>query len=154
YTLSREPDLWAAGLAIQGSPAAAVGSFRLYGANTKNSPLLWIAGAWESEMFRPKLAAAEYQVEVRQEAKMGEALDWLANHKRPRFPAAVDCETGTAAFPRCYWIEMTKFDAKARNDALKSTRVPAGSGAWLEAGAFGFDPQAQGPGALVSFLPP
>src|SRR5256885_1251554 len=35
YTLSREPDLWAAGLAIQGSPAAAINSFRLFGANSR-----------------------------------------------------------------------------------------------------------------------
>src|SRR5882672_8533344 len=40
YTLSRAPDLWAAALAIQGSPGQAVNSYKLYGANAQVAPLL------------------------------------------------------------------------------------------------------------------
>jgi poly(3-hydroxybutyrate) depolymerase len=65
YTLSREPDLWAAGLAIQGSPAPAINSFRLFGANTAEAPLLWIAPAAEADMFRQKLSVVEFNYETR-----------------------------------------------------------------------------------------
>jgi len=80
-------------------------------------------------------------------------FDWLAKHQRALFPSTVDCETGSPAFARCYWIEMTKFDPKKRNDVLKSTRAMPGSGASLALGPFGYDPQAAGPGALVGWLP-
>src|SRR2546426_12676044 len=61
----------------------------------------------------------------------------------------------TCALPisRCYWIEMTKFDPKQRNDVLKSTRVAPGSGASLALGPFGYDPLAEGAGVLVGWLP-
>ena len=39
YTVSREPDLWAAALAIQGSAGPAINSFRLFGANTQETRL-------------------------------------------------------------------------------------------------------------------
>jgi len=81
-------------------------------------------------------------------------FEWLAKHQRPLFPSTVDCETGNPALARCYWVEMTKFDPKKRNDVLKSTRVVAGSGASLAIGPFGYDPLAEGPGALVGWLPP
>jgi hypothetical protein len=48
---------------------------------------------------------------------------------------------------------MTKFDAGERNDVLTSTRVQAGAGASLDLGGFGFNPQAEGPGVLVTWLP-
>ena len=153
YTLSREPDLWAAGLAIQGSPGPAINSFRLFGANNREAPLLWIAPAAEADMFREKLAAVEFNYETRPEAKVNEVFEWLAKHRRAAFPLTVDCETGNPAFARCYWIEMTKFDPGKRNDVLKSTRVMPGSGAAMAIGPFGFDPLAEGPGALVGWLP-
>jgi hypothetical protein len=48
---------------------------------------------------------------------------------------------------------MMKFDPKKRNDVLKPTRVMPGSSATLAIGPFGFDPLAEGPGALVGWLP-
>jgi hypothetical protein len=48
---------------------------------------------------------------------------------------------------------MTKFDGAERNDVLSSTRVQAGTGASLDLGGFGFNPQAEGPGVLVTWLP-
>jgi pimeloyl-ACP methyl ester carboxylesterase len=153
YALSRAPDLWAAGLAVQGSPAQAINSYHLFGANTQAAPLLWIAPAAEVDPVRQKLSAAEFNFATRPEANANEALDWLSKQQRPLFPATVDCETGSPAFARCYWIEMTKFDPKKRNDVLKSTRVLPGSGASLAFGPFGYDPQSPGPGVLVGWLP-
>src|SRR5438094_5257415 len=153
YTLSRAPDVWAAALAIQGSPGQAINSYRLYGANTQAAPLLWVAPAVEVDMFRQRLSTAEFNFEARPEAGASDVFDWLAKHQRALFPPTVDCETGSPAFARCYWIEMTKFDPKKRNDVLKSTRVIPGSGASLAIGPFGYDPHAPGPGALVGWLP-
>jgi hypothetical protein len=153
YTLSRAPDLWAAGLAIQGSPGAAINSFRLFGANSREAPLLWIARAAEADMFRQKLSAVEFNFETSPEATVDQVFEWLSKHRRAPFPLMVDCETGSPAFARCYWIEMTKFDPKRRNDVLKSTRVMPGSGAYPTIGPFLFDPLADGPGALVGWLP-
>src|SRR6185436_12310562 len=115
---------------------------------------LWIAPAAEVDPVRQKLSAAEFNFATRPEANANEALDWLSKQQRPLFPATVDCETGSPAFARCYWIEMTKFDPKKRNDVLKSSRVMPGSGAWLEVGPFGYDFLAEGPGAPITFLPP
>src|SRR6185436_20940809 len=68
YTLTRSPDVWAAALAIQGSPAQAINSYKLYGANTQAAPLLWIAPAAEADLFRPKLSTAAFNFETRPEA--------------------------------------------------------------------------------------
>jgi hypothetical protein len=65
----------------------------------------------------------------------------------------IDCETNSPQFARCYWIQMTKFDAAERNDVLEQTRVVGGSGASLDLGAFGFKLDDPGPGVLVSYLP-
>jgi hypothetical protein len=154
YNVSRQPDLWAAALAIQGSPLQAINTFRLFGANTKEAPLLWIAPAPEVDMYRKKLTDAGFNFESRPEASVEQVFQWLAKHRRAAFPLSVDCETGNPAFARCYWIEMTKFDPKKRNDVLKSARVVPGSGASMAIGPFGFDPLAEGPGALVAWLPP
>jgi pimeloyl-ACP methyl ester carboxylesterase len=153
YTLSRAPDLWAAVLAIQGSAGPAINSFRLFGANTWNTPLLWIAAAPEVDLYRHKLSAADFRFETQPEANVQQVFEWLAKHRRAPFPLTVDCETGSPAFARCFWIEMTKFDPKLRNDVLKSTRVLPGSGASIAIGPFGFDPLAAGPGAVVGMLP-
>lgn len=153
YTISRVPDLWAAALAIQGNPGAAIDSNRLFGANTRNVPLLWIANGDDVAPFREKLQATEFNFETRPAAKTEEVFDWLASHRRPAFPAGIDCETSSPAFARCYWIEMTKFDPRKRNDVLKSSRAVAGSGASLAFGGFGFNPSASGPGILVEWLP-
>ena len=62
YTLSREPDLWAAALAIQGSPGPAINTFRLFGANTQLAPLLWIAPPSELELYRAKIIRRRIQL--------------------------------------------------------------------------------------------
>ena len=128
YTLSRTPDLWAAALAIQGSAGPAINSFRLFGANTQQTPLLWVARPGEVDLYRKKLEVANFRFETQPQANAQQVLEWLAKHERARFPLTVDCETGSPAFARCYWIEMMKFDPKRRNDVLKSTRVLPGRG--------------------------
>jgi hypothetical protein len=82
-----------------------------------------------------------------------QALDFLAGHRREDFPYEVECETGSPAFARCYWIQLTKFDPGRRNDVLRTTRVPPGSGATLALGSFGFSEDDPGPGVLVTSLP-
>jgi hypothetical protein len=84
---------------------------------------------------------------------VNEAFDWLARHRHEPFPPKIDCETGSAEFARCYWVEMTRFNPSLRNDVLTSTRVSPGSGAYLDLGGFGYDPLAPGPGVLVGWLP-
>src|SRR4029077_7192227 len=153
HTLAGFPGLARRGEAVQARPGAQITRFRLFGANTANAPLLWIAPAAEADMFRQKRSAGEFNFETRPEASVDQVFEWLAKHRRAAFPLTVDCETGNPAFARCYWIEMTKFDPKKRNDVLKSTRVMPGSGASLAIGPFGFDALAEGPGALVGWLP-
>ena len=153
YTLSRLPDRFAAGLAIQGNPAPAINTNRLFGANTQAVPVLWIQPPPGTELARQKLAAAQYNVQVRDNLTDAQILDWLAGQRRDAFPSTIDCETGNPDFGRCYWIEMTKFDPRRRNDALPSTRVHPGSGASLGLGGFGFDAGAAVPGVLVGWLP-
>lgn len=155
FVVSRLPEPWAAALAIGGSPRAAIDSNRLFGANTRLVPLLWISGKDNPDApLAEKLKAAEYNVEVRPEASPGEAFAWLAQRRRDPLPAGIDCETGSPAFARCYWIEMTRFDPAERNDVLLSSRLSAGSRASLDLGGFGFNPQGEGPGVLIGWLPP
>jgi hypothetical protein len=158
YILSRKPDLWAAGLAIEGSPKIAIDTNRLYGVNTSLAPLLWALRPAEQEAmdpYRQKLNIQGYNVTVQATAQftVKEAFDWLSKHTRQTFPSKVDCETGSALFGRCYWVEMVKFDPSLRNDALGSTRVQPGAGAFLDLGGFGFSPTDSGPGILVGWLP-
>src|SRR5215472_3104243 len=80
YTVSHAPDLWAAALAIQGSPGAAIQSFRLFGANTHEVPTLWIAPAAEVDLYSHKLEAAGFRYETRPEANVQQVFEWLAKH--------------------------------------------------------------------------
>jgi pimeloyl-ACP methyl ester carboxylesterase len=157
YAVSRRPDLWAAALALGGTPKPAIDSNRLYGANTELAPMMWVTPAADRALLEPlraRLAAAHFNLEPAPAGiSIEQAFQWLASHTRPAFPKKVDCETGNTAFARCYWVEMAKFDAKQRNDALLSTRVPAGSGAALSLGGFGYKPDAPGPGVVVEWLP-
>ncbi len=153
---ARVPDLWAAAVAAGGSPRSAIDSNRLYAANTVNLPVLWLFSNREDEALGKRLKTAGYNLESRELANVQSAviLDWLAGHRRDPFPTTADCETGTPIFPRCYWIDVTKFDPTEANDVLDSTRVqPLGSGAVLGAGPFGYDPNEAGPGVLVASLP-
>ncbi|MSV30602.1 MAG: hypothetical protein EXQ52_17935 [Bryobacterales bacterium] len=150
YSVSRMPDLFAAAVAIEGGPRAAIETNRLFGANSHAVPLLWL-----SRQTDPRLTAADFRFELRglSQAGAGAALDWLAANTRDPFPAEVDCETGNPAFARCFWAEMMKFNTALRNDVLTSTRVLPGSGATLAIGPFGFNPSVAGPGVLVELLP-
>jgi predicted esterase len=154
YAISRVPDLWAAGIALGGSPKPAVDTNRLFAANFTNVPVLWI-GESGGQALAEKLKSAGLNLEWRLAKGIANAdvFEWLAHQQRDQFPAAIDCETNSPTFARCYWIRMTKFDASERNDVLPSTRVAGGSGAALDLGAFGYDANDPGPGVPVSSLP-
>ncbi|MGA2114457.1 MAG: hypothetical protein ABSH56_06860 [Bryobacteraceae bacterium] len=155
YGISRLPDLWAAGVAIGGSPEPAIQSGRLFTANFGLAPVLWVGGSNGDEAFAERLQAAGMSVEWRPPAGLATAavFEWLARHERPEFPTEIDCETNSPEFASCYWLRPMTFDAGERNDVLPSTRVAAGSGAHLDLGGFGYKTDDPGPGLLVSFLP-
>lgn len=155
YAIARTPDLWAAGIALGGSPAPAIDSNRIYTANFSNTPVLWVSGAAESEALANKLKAAGMNLEWRSAAGLtnGAVLDWMNRHARRDFPDTIDCETDSPAAGRCFWIQMTKFDANERNDVVPSTLLPGSSGAMLDVGEFGYKVDAPGPGVLVATLP-
>jgi PDZ domain len=155
YAISRTPDLWAAGAAIGGSPKPAVDTGRVFAANFTNVPVLWMSGE-DGKALADKLKEAKLNLEWRSAASNASAagvIEWLAAHQRDPFPPAIDCETNSPQFARCYWIQMTKFDPNERNDVLPSTRIAGGSGASLDLGGFGFKLDDPGPGVLVGFLP-
>jgi hypothetical protein len=155
YTISRVPDLWAAAIAIEGSPEAAIQTNRIFAANFGLVPMLWVSAGAGDEALAGKLKGAGLNIEWRPAKGVNNAaiLDWLKPHKRDDFPAEIDCETNAPAFASCYWIQMTKLDAAQRNDVLPSSLVRGGSGATLDLGGFGYQPDDPGPGLLVSFLP-
>ena len=156
FVAARLPDVWAAAVAVGGSPRAAIDTNRLFAANTTNLPVLWLFANKADEPLGKKLQEAGFNLEWREaaSAKPPEIFDWLAGHKRDPFPTTADCETGTPVYTQCYWIEVTRFDTAERNDVLDSTRVePLGSNAALAIGPFGYDPGAAGPGVAVASLP-
>jgi predicted esterase len=155
YAISRVPDLWAAGVALGGSPKAAVDTNRIFAANFTNVPVLWVSEP-AGEALAQKLKTAGLNLEWQSAASAATAssvVQWLGRHQREDFPLAIDCETNSPTFARCYWVQMTKFDAAERNDVLPSTRIPAGNSAALDLGGFGFKLDDPGPGVLVSHLP-
>lgn len=155
YTMSRIPDLWAAGLMLGGSPAAALASGRIYAANFTDAPVLWISDAAGDAELAARLKTAGLNIEWR-EAKsitIAQTFAALAQHAHAEFPTVADCETNTARFARCYWIEPTRFDAAERNDVLPKSRILDGSGASLDLGGFGYQLSEPGPGVLISYLP-
>jgi predicted esterase len=155
YAISRVPDLWAAGIALGGSPKAAIDSNRIFAANFTNVPVLWISGE-DGKPIVEKLTASKLNIEWQSAsggANAATLLQWLAKHKRDAFPLSIDCETNSPAFARCYWIQPTKFDANERNDVLPSTRIPGASGAALDLGGFTFKTDDPGPGVPVTSLP-
>ena len=155
YGISRLPDLWAAGVAIGGSPQPAIDTGRLFTANFNLAPVLWIGGNNGDQAFAEKLQAAGMNLEWRAPAGLTNAavFHWLARHERSPFPTDIDCETNSPQFAGCYWLTPIKFDAAERNDVLPSTRLAAGSGAYLDLGGFGYKTDDPGPGLLVTFLP-
>jgi len=156
YAISRVPDLWAAGLALGGSPQPAIDSDRLFAANFTNVPVLWVSAAPPDEAIAGKLKGAGMNLEWKDASGNIEVrilLDWLARHTREEYPTAIDCETNSPTFAQCYWIRMSKFDAAERNDVLASSRVPPNPGAVLDLGGFSYPPDEPGPGVLVASLP-
>jgi len=156
YVAARIPDLWAAAVAVGGSPRAAMDTNRLFAANTTNLPVLWLFASSDEEPLAKALESAGFHLEAQKPAAANTAaiFEWLAGHARDPFPTTADCETGTPLYTHCYWIELTKFDPAERNDVLDSTRVtPLGSGAVLALGAFGYDSAEAGPGVTVKSLP-
>jgi predicted esterase len=150
YAAARAPDLWAAALALGGSPQPAIDSGRIFTANLTNTPILWV-GTAADQAAADKLRAAGINLEWRPAAgqAIGAVFDWLAAHTREAFPLSIDCETDSPAFARCYWIQMTRFDASERNDVLPTTLAPGSSGASLDLGAFSFKLDDPGPGVAV-----
>jgi len=156
YIVSRIPDLWAAAVSVGGSPRAAIDSNRVFAANTTNVPVLWLMASGDDQPLAEKLKSAGFNLESKKAEGVttAEVFDWLAMRQRDEFPTTADCETGTPLFPRCYWVEMTRFDPGERNDVLDSSRVkPLGSGARLAIGPFAYDLKDAGPGAEVVSLP-
>lgn len=154
YAVSRMPYRWAAAVAVGGNLKTAIDTNRLFAANSSDVPLYWVSDT--DDPAAPRLSAAGFRFERINGSTLTPAqlLDRLAGHQRADTPSKVDCETGTPAYARCYWIEITKFDPSRRNDVLGSTRVTPGSGASLALGGFGYDPAAPGPGVRVVWLPP
>ncbi len=156
YVASRMPDLWAGAVALGGTARPAIDSNRLYAANTTLVPVLWLFADKTQEPLAQRLKAAGYNLEWKTEpaANPQQVFEWLSARRRDEYPASIDCETGSPAFPRCYWLAVTRFDPTQRNDVLESTRVrPVGSGAALDLGGFAWNPTDSGPGALISWLP-
>jgi hypothetical protein len=154
YAAARLPGLWAAALAIGGSPAPAMDTNRLFAGNTRLSPVLWVSGPGQ-DALRKRLLAAGYNLDRSgpPQGTAAQALDWLAARRLDPFPSAIDCESGNADFGRCYWAEMTRLDPSRRNDVLASTRIPPLTGAALALGGFGYEPSVPGPGVEVRWLP-
>ena len=151
YTVSRIPDLWAAAIAIEGSPQPAVDTDRIFAANFTNVPLLWIGSDATDPALAARLKDAGLHLEFRPAARVNNqaVVQWLAGHHRDPFPAEIDCETNAPVFARCYWIQMTKFDPAERNDMLPTTHISATVTAALNLGNFTFKPDDPGPGILV-----
>lgn len=157
YIAARAPYLWSAALAIGGTPKPAIDSDRLYAANTTLLPVGWAVSPEDKQATaapRQKLITAGYNLHLMESPAIDTALDFLAKHLYSEFPRQIDCETGSPQVARCYWITPTDFDPSLRNDAIRSTRVPAEVYGSLDLGGFGYKPDAPGPGVLVEFLPP
>ena len=155
YVISRVPDLWTAGLALGGSPKPALAAGRIFAANFTNTPVLWISDAPGDAELASRLKSAGLNLEWR-DAKgvtIAKFFEDLGKRARAEFPSVADCETNTAKFAQCYWIEPTKFDGAERNDVLPNTRTLDGSGASLDLGPFGYKLTDPGPGVLISYLP-
>jgi hypothetical protein len=155
FAVSRLPDVWAAAVALGGSPQPAIDSDRFFAANFTGVPILWISPTAEDQPLAAKLKDAGVPLEwrLRDQVQMSSVFDWLTNRSREVYPPAIDCETDSPRFASCYWIRMTKFDAGERNDVLPSSRIPAPIVPSLDLGGFGYKADDPGPGLLVSFLP-
>ena len=155
YAISRLPDVFAAGVAIGGSPEAALATGHIYAINFSNCPVLWVSSNEADEGTAQKLKAAGMWLEWRSASGLKDAdvFAWLAVRKRDPFPLDIDCETDSPTFSSCFWLTPGKFDVSERNDVLPRTLVATATPAALDLGAFGYKPDDPGPGVLVSHLP-
>lgn len=155
YIVSRAPDLWAAGLALGGSPKPALAAGRVFAVNFTNTPVLWISDAPGDGELASRLESAGLNIawQAAKGVTIAKVFEELGARARTEFPPVADCETDTAKFAGCYWLEPTKFDAGERNEVLPNTRIVDGSGASLELGPFGYKLTDPGPGVLISYLP-
>jgi predicted esterase len=163
YAISRVPDLWAAGLALGGSPKPALDTGRIFAANFTDTPVLWISDG-PSDGPRDSAGDAGLAAQLK---SAGLNLEWrsaknisiaqvfaaLLEHVHAEFPDNADCETNAPKFAHCYWMEPAKFDVAERNEVLPSSRIALGSGALLDLGEFGYKIDDPGPGVLVTVLP-
>lgn len=158
YALSRSPEQWAAGLAIGGDMGRVIESNRLFAGNAAAIPILWV---YEEERLpvlqqtinRLQSAGLNLSLLAANEFTVKDSIAWLRPHRAETTPIRVDYETGSPDFAHAFWIRISSFDFNLRNDALDSTRVDPGTGAFLRLGGFGYDPQGKGPGIAVKWLP-
>jgi hypothetical protein len=155
YGISRLPDLFAAGIAIGGSPQAALATGRIYTVNFSNCPVLWVTDNDADDATAQKLKSAGMWMEWRatSEMKTADVFAWLAARTRDPFPLDVDCETDSPAFSSCFWLTPAKWDVSEINDLLPRTLVATVTPAALDLGPFGYKLDDPGPGVLISHLP-
>jgi hypothetical protein len=155
YFISRLPDLFAGGIAIGGSPQAALATGRIYTVNFGNSPVMWVTDNDADEATAEKLKAAGMWIQWRsaREMKDTDVFTWLAARTRDPFPLDVDCETDSPTFASCFWLQPGKFNVAEINDVLPRTLVATATPAALDLGAFSYKPDDPGPGVLISHLP-
>jgi len=155
YGVSRMPDEWAAAFALGGSPQQAIDSGSVYAANSTDTPILWAGAAEGDQALAKKLKAAGLNLEFHSAngLTIASVVQWLARRSREDFPLAIDCETISVAFGRCYWTQAVKFDPAERNDVLTTTLIKPSTGAALDLGEFGYKADDPGPGVTVASLP-
>lgn len=158
YALSRSPDRWAAGLAIGGDVGRVIDSNRLFAGNAASIPILWVyeeerLRALQQSISRLQSAGLNLRLLGADEFTVTDSVAWLKPHSAESLPVRVDYETGSPEFTQAFWIHIRAFDFHLRNDALDSTRVDPGTGAFLRLGGFGYDPAGGGPGLRVKWLP-
>ena len=155
YAVSRMPDAWTAAIAVGGSPQPAIDSGRIFASNFQSTPILWAGVSDADEALAGNLKKAGMNVDWRKatEVTPASASEWLLAHKREPVPAAVDCETSSPAFARCFWVQVTRFDVKEKNDVLPTTLLAPTMIATLDVGQFSYSRTDTGAGVLVSALP-
>jgi len=152
YTISRVPDLWAAGLALGGSPQPAIDSGRIFAINFTHAPVLWISPNAADEALAARLKSDGLNLEWRSATGLANSaiFEWLTQHERPAFPSEIDCETNSPNFAHCYWIAMDQFDVGERNDVLPATFLRPSNPATLDLGIFSYSREDPGPGVALN----
>lgn len=158
YALSRRPERWAAGLAIGGDVGRAIDTNRLFAGNAAAIPILWVYEEERRELLQQSIgrlqsAGFDLTLLAANEYSVKDSIAWLKPHRAGTLPIRLDYETGSPDFTRDFWVNIRQFDYALRNDALDSTRVDPGAGAFLRLGGFGYDPSGSGPGISVKWLP-